>query len=680
MKTSAYLEAEPEKPSKGLPADDPFFRAHQTSSGTAAEKEPVQEAAEQQTNLVTKLIRFITFVDLPIKKKFVLFSLGVLFWFVVMFTISIGASVDINNKTETIVDHIIPLDRTIQKITRKLYSLNSAIADIRNFTNIYAVEQKIDASKAELQDMRLFIASLLHGGQIVDISRDVNRLIDSYTVAPADTIVNAKPFILDLQQLIEQSKASLNEIETLKKNSMNSPLFDDSGLVTKLAEYRELLATAIARANDFSVQLSKLYEINSDKIEGATKITFYTFITVLILATVLLIIFTISISNSITQPVRAIIEEICSLGAGKVDLSRKIAVRSKDEIGQLSADFNNLTREIYDIVTFKKVIEEDHTLEDVYARMGKAFTEKCGLHEFTIYEVSRSQNKMKPVYPITLNDRDLYCNEEILSDCDLCKVKKTGHSISSVTYSEICREFKPGLEKVHLCLPMIVGGKTGGVVQFRLDKDTFVLDNSDKRLFKAEQYIKESLSVIEAKRLTNTLRESALKDPLTGLYNRRFLQEYTETLVSGVLRRNKNVGLIMCDLDYFKQVNDTHGHNVGDSLLKETAQNILRCVRAADLVIRFGGEEFLVVLLDTREGDAAKVAEKIRETFESTKFKIPDGTLKKTISLGISEFPVDTESLWQAIKFADVALYKAKEAGRNRAVRFNKEMWAGEEF
>jgi diguanylate cyclase (GGDEF)-like protein len=103
-------------------------------------------------------------------------------------------------------------------------------------------------------------------------------------------------------------------------------------------------------------------------------------------------------------------------------------------------------------------------------------------------------------------------------------------------------------------------------------------------------------------------------------------------------------------------------------------------VREADMVIRFGGEEFLVVLLDIKEGDALNVSEKIRKTMEETKFKVSDGIVKKTISLGISEFPGDTQSFWQAIKFADVALYKAKETGRNRTARFATEIWKEEQF
>jgi two-component system cell cycle response regulator len=120
---------------------------------------------------------------------------------------------------------------------------------------------------------------------------------------------------------------------------------------------------------------------------------------------------------------------------------------------------------------------------------------------------------------------------------------------------------------------LIVGGNTVGIVQFVFDstRDYGILKQNKMDMFRAEQYIKEALPVIETKLLMNTLRESALRDQMTGLHNRRYLQEYTEPLVAGAVRRGKNIGLIMCDLDYFKQVNDTYGHNVGDTVLKETA-------------------------------------------------------------------------------------------------------------
>lgn len=136
----------------------------------------------------------------------------------------------------------------------------------------------------------------------------------------------------------------------------------------------------------------------------------------------------------------------------------------------------------------------------------------------------------------------------------------------------------------------------------------------------------------------------------------------------------------MGDLDFFKQVNDIHGHNAGDVVLKETAQILKKSVRAADLVIRFGGEEFLIVLVDAAKGESLTVAEKIRREVEENSFRVKEGTIKKTISLGISEFPLDAESFWQCIKFADVALYEAKNNGRNKSLRFTAEMWKDEQF
>ena len=105
-----------------------------------------------------------------------------------------------------------------------------------------------------------------------------------------------------------------------------------------------------------------------------------------------------------------------------------------------------------------------------------------------------------------------------------------------------------------------------------------------------------------------------------------------------------------------------------------------RGVRDADIIIRFGGEEFFILLIDINPGDAILVAEKIRKIFEETKIKIPNGSIHKTLSLGVSEFPNDGEGFWQCIKYADVALYKAKETGRNKAIRFEEGMWTGEQF
>lgn len=172
-----------------------------------------------------------------------------------------------------------------------------------------------------------------------------------------------------------------------------------------------------------------------------------------------------------------------------------------------------------------------------------------------------------------------------------------------------------------------------------------------------------------------------MRDPMTNLYNRRFLESYTDTLTASTLRRGTKVGILMCDMDFFKQVNDTYGHETGDVVLVKTAEVLQSCVRASDMVIRYGGEEFIVLLIDVKSRqDIIDLAERIRTAMEETVINVPDGTLKKTMSIGLSEFPGDSDGFWEAIKYADVALYRAKEDGRNRVVSFIPEMWKQDKY
>ncbi len=396
-----------------------------------------------------------------------------------------------------------------------------------------------------------------------------------------------------------------------------------------------------------------------------------------LLAILLLMFFAFWISRSLTKPIKTMIEQVSSLAEGDIDLTKKITIESSDEIGELSAKFNKLLDAVSDMNSFKKVIEEDDTPQDIYIRLGNTFT-LLGLSPFQIYEVSNSKNIMRPMFVPGSAENDT-CNKDILVNCNLCRAKKTGDAVSSAYYPGICKQFLGNGERHHICVPMIIGDSTGGVAQFVFEKDA-PFEEVQKRVLRARKYIQESLPVLEAKRLMDTLKESSLRDPMTGLYNRRFLEEYSETLVATTHRRGTAIGLLMCDLDFFKEVNDTYGHNVGDTVLRETANIIRESVRTSDIVVRFGGEEFLAVLQDTKDGEAVKVAETIRKRLEDTKVKMPRGFIQKTISIGVCEFPKDTANFWQSIKFSDIALYKAKDSGRNLVVRFSKEMWTSEAY
>lgn len=158
----------------------------------------------------------------------------------------------------------------------------------------------------------------------------------------------------------------------------------------------------------------------------------------------------------------------------------------------------------------------------------------------------------------------------------------------------------------------------------------------------------------------------AVTDGLTGLYNRHYLNIHLENMVQQSLQHKKNLALMMMDMDHFKTVNDTHGHDAGDLVLKQLAEMIVAAARSTDLIARFGGEEFVVLMPETDPQAALNAASRLRELVERTPFKLDDGTeLKRTVSIGIASLHPDGDSPEALLKRADEALYSAKHSGRN---------------
>lgn len=359
-----------------------------------------------------------------------------------------------------------------------------------------------------------------------------------------------------------------------------------------------------------------------------------------------------------------------------------IRTRVAQLMGHHSSDGGNqlvLTTEMVESLVeasqFKQAIEEDQTKLDIYRRLAGMLSQKYDFSRFSIYEVAPSKNRMTPI----LVDGEAgapchWCDPQVTVDASYCRAKRTGHEVNAVGFPGLCTMFRsetPG--DTHICLPIIQSGSAGCVVQVVIGADEATL----ARLMMpyVAVYLREAGPVLEAKRLMEHLRESALRDAMTGLYNRRFLEEYVSALVGGSQRRKSSFSVLMLDLDFFKQVNDTHGHEAGDKVIKTLADILQRNVRSSDMAVRYGGEEFLIVLMDTGAEAALKVAEKIRGEVEATKVPLPGGILQKTISIGVAEYPNDSDTFWQVVKFADVALYQAKATGRNRVVRFAPEMW-----
>jgi diguanylate cyclase (GGDEF)-like protein len=223
------------------------------------------------------------------------------------------------------------------------------------------------------------------------------------------------------------------------------------------------------------------------------------------------------------------------------------------------------------------------------------------------------------------------------------------------------------VKNTYLCIPILAQGETLGIVHVQSTDAAPQLEASELS-FKTTFAGQVGLSIANI-RLREALRTQSVRDALTGLYNRRYLEEVLEREMRRAGRAAQTLGVLMLDLDHFKRFNDTYGHEAGDVVLRETATFLLKNVRAEDFVCRFGGEEFVIILPTADvEGSRAR-AERLRSKMAELTILHQGTSLGLvTFSLGVAAFPEHGMSPQELMAAADAALYEAKRGGRDRVV------------
>jgi diguanylate cyclase (GGDEF)-like protein/PAS domain S-box-containing protein len=224
-----------------------------------------------------------------------------------------------------------------------------------------------------------------------------------------------------------------------------------------------------------------------------------------------------------------------------------------------------------------------------------------------------------------------------------------------------------GVKNTYLCTPILAQGETLGMVHFQATDEAPKMDASELS-FKTTFAGQVGLSIANI-RLREALRTQSVRDSLTGLYNRRYLEETLEREVRRAARAAQSLGFLMIDLDHFKSFNDTYGHDAGDAVLRETALFLAKGIRAEDFVCRFGGEEF-VVILPTADLESSRArGERLRLKMRELTIMYHGKSLGMvTISVGVAAFPEHGRSPKELMAAADAALYQAKRGGRDRVV------------
>jgi len=214
-----------------------------------------------------------------------------------------------------------------------------------------------------------------------------------------------------------------------------------------------------------------------------------------------------------------------------------------------------------------------------------------------------------------------------------------------------------------LAAPLLSGQKLLGAVSVNVDSRTHVFDIQD--IYIIEMFAYQAAVAIENANLYNEVQRLAITDELTGLSNRRALMEYAQNEFARTKRYRSSLSIIMFDLDRFKKLNDSYGHIAGDEVLRDIGKLCKAIFRNVDIIGRYGGEEFLVLLPETPLSEAVHTAERLRRAVEERRIPFKEHHLQVTISLGVAEYVTEDNSIDMLIDRVDQAMYRAKTMSRN---------------
>jgi len=257
------------------------------------------------------------------------------------------------------------------------------------------------------------------------------------------------------------------------------------------------------------------------------------------------------------------------------------------------------------------------------------------------------------------------------AECWGLRLGKT-YDVEDIETDIVCPHVRHAVTGPYLCIPMMAQGETLGLLHLELEKERDMPPDSKQRIRSHKRRfasaVAEDMALALANfRLRNTLYFQSIHDPLTGLFNRRYMEELLGKELLRTARKESNLGLIMIDIDYFKEVNDRFGHEAGDVFLHELGAFLQKNIRGGDYACRYGGEEFLIIMPDAaleatkeRAEQLLARARKISVTYRDQ----PIGNI--TLSMGISAYPDCGHTADELVRAADSGLYRAKSEGRNR--------------
>jgi len=341
------------------------------------------------------------------------------------------------------------------------------------------------------------------------------------------------------------------------------------------------------------------------------------------------------------------------------DFDYNIQTKLTNEAGVVANRLNDLSS----IFLFKKTIENDPNKESIYQRIVYVMKTKFYLDNVALFEVCEIDKTKTKLYGYGYSNDEKLKKFTALSEC---RASRTNNIVLSSDFDKICHNCILR-DCEYACIPFAVGKEKHLIlnVEFPSKRELTIFKEIIPII---SNYIETAKPVLETKFLLEKLEEKTLTDPLTGLSNRRFLENY---FANHLESKNFFYSVLMIDIDFFKSINDTYGHDMGDKVLKKLSEILIRNIRGNDVACRYGGEEFTIILIDANKDVAVKIAESIRNDFSAQRFEYKEEVFTKTLSVGVATFDESMSDHWTTIKYADDALYVAKNSGRNKVSVYN---------
>ena len=384
------------------------------------------------------------------------------------------------------------------------------------------------------------------------------------------------------------------------------------------------------------------------------------------------------VNRAIGRPVQQMIEASERVSHGH--FQSPLPLEASNEFGALAGSFLRMTQalrhegqELSALKRFSEAVTQCTSENEVYDHLLHSLQEQFRPTQVVIFKLRPEEDLLEAVatlgpLPEALRDWP------VMEGKHSCKAVRMGRAfrVNDITQEPLCPgKFALPKEGSYYCGPLIAGGIIIGAVRLEGLRDFW----TPERESLLESYLSGAASALSNLRLLQTMREQANVDALTGLYNRRFCEDYARKLMAMARRKDAPLGFIMMDLDHFKSFNDIYGHEVGDRILRQFAKTVTQTMRETNLTARIGGEEFVVLLPDTGPKACEMVAERIRKAVPH--MTVPSGTDKPlpqiTVSLGVAIYPDHGSSLEDVMQSADRALYDSKRAGRNRTTVYVEE-------